>query len=117
MKSQNKTTGKIGEDVACAYLKDHGYQIVERNWGNKWGEIDIIAHDRETIVFVEVKTKIGIKFGIPEEMVNKRKLNQIMRIAYTYPLVNNSAVRIDVVAIVLHTDLATDSINHYKAVY
>ena len=113
----NKTTGKIGEDLACDYLIKKGYQILERNWGNKWGEIDIIARDKETVVFVEIKTKVGISFGTPEEMVNPKKLAQIQRLASTYPLAKNNQLRIDVVAVILKPDQNIQSINHYPAVY
>lgn len=116
-KFQNKSTGKIGEDAACDFLKKKGYQILERNWGNKWGEIDIIAKDKEIIVFVEVKTKIGINFGTPEDMINPRKLNQIQRLASTYPQSQNSQLRIDVIAIILNSDLSLQSISHHQAVY
>ena len=116
-KSQNKSTGKIGEDLAVDLLINKGYQILERNWGNKWGEIDIIARDKETIVFVEVKTKVGIEYGTPEEMVNPRKLSQIQRLASTYSLSKNSQLRIDVIAVILSPDLTLQSIKHYEAVY
>src|SRR3990170_1285321 len=114
-KSQNKTTGKIGEDLAASYLKDKGYEILDRNWGNKWGEVDIIGKDKETIVFVEVKTKVGYLFGTPEEMVGKKKLSQIQKIAAFYLPAENSPKRIDVVAIVLSPDLTPERINHYQA--
>jgi len=116
-KTQNKQTGKIGEDFACAFLKNKGYVIIERNWGNKWGEIDIICKYKETVVFIEVKTKIGTEYGTPEEMVNKHKLSQIQRLASSYPLSQNSQLRIDVIAVVLSPDLTLKSINHHQAVY
>lgn len=117
IKTQNKTTGKIGEDLAIELLKNKGYQILERNWGNKWGEIDIIAKDQKTIVFVEVKTKIGKGFGSPEEMVGYKKLSQIQKISSLYLPSDNSPKRIDVVAIVLSFNLTPETINHYQAVY
>lgn len=116
-KTDNKSTGKIGEELAADFLTRKGYQILEKNWGNKWGEIDIIARDNETVVFVEVKTKIGINFGTPEEMVNWRKLNQIQKLASSYPLSQNTQLRIDVVAVVLNPDYSLNSINHHQAVY
>ena len=116
-KSQNKSTGKIGEDLAVDLLINKGYQILERNWGNKWGEIDIIAKDDEILVFVEVKTKIGDFFGTPEEMVNHHKLSQLQKIASSYSSSENSPKRIDIVAIVLSPDLSPERINHYQAVY
>ena len=115
----NREIGKIGEDLACDYLKKHGYEILERNWGNKWGEIDIIAKlkTKETIVFVEVKTKVGEDYGQPENMINKRKLFQVLRMAQIYEPALKFPKRIDVVAIVLNNDLSLKRLSHYEAVY
>ena len=114
----NKQIGKLGEDFATEYLQKQGYEILARNWGNKWGEIDIICkyHLFGVIVFVEVKTKTGTMFGSPTQMVNPRKLIQIQRIASLYPAGNNQA-RIDVIAIVLTRNQKLQSLNHYQAVY
>ena len=116
-KTQNKQIGKIGEDLACDLLKNKGYQILERNWGNKWGEIDIIAKDKNTIVFVEVKTKVSLIFGNPEEMVSPRKLAQIQKLASFFPLAKNNSLRIDVIAVILSPDLTLKSITHHQVVY
>jgi len=116
-KTKNKQIGKIGEDLAVGILKNKGYQILERNWGNKWGEIDIIAKDGQTIVFVEVKTKIGIEFGTPEEMINHHKLSQIQKLAAFYPQSQNSPLRIDIVAVILSNDHTPRTITHHRAVY
>lgn len=116
-KTHNKTTGKIGEDLAVEFLKNKGFQILERNWNNKWGEIDIIAKDNQTYVFIEVKTKIGNEFGTPEEMVRPKKLSQIQKIATLYPHSKNSPLRIDVLAIVLSPGLSLLRLTHHRAVY
>lgn len=116
-KVQNKHVGKIGEELAGEFLKDKGYEIVEKNWGSKWGEIDIIAKKGEMFVFVEVKTKIGEGFGSPEEMINKSKLQQVQRMASVYMRALDSQKRIDVVAVVLDSNLNSQRINHYEAVY
>ena len=117
VKQNNKQIGKLGEDLATEYLQKQGYQILARNWGSKWGEIDIIGKSGPTIVFVEVKTKVGQQFGAPHEMVNPRKLLQIQRIASLYPAGINQSKRIDVVAIVLTRAKKLQSLNHYQAVY
>jgi len=122
-KQSNKATGKLGEDLAAEYLQQQGYEILERNWGNKWGEIDLVCKvaplgaTLPTLVFVEVKTKIGQQFGAPHEMVNPRKLLQIQRIASLYPAGKNQPKRIDVIAIVLTRERKLQSLNHYQAVY
>ena len=94
--------GQIGEEYALTILKNNGYQIIQRNFRSKIGEIDIIAKDKGTLVFVEVKTRWSAKFGKPEEAVTPRKLNKIKRIGEYYLLTHTNLpkkLRIDVVAI------------------
>ena len=112
-----KQTGKVGEEVAAEFLSKKGYKILERNWGSKWGEIDLIGQDGETLVFVEVKTKKGESWGRPEEMVNWRKLEQVKRMATLYRPEVDSLRRLDVVAVVLNYDGSIRRIDHYEAVY
>lgn len=117
-KQSNKLIGRLGEDLAADYLQKQGYEILSRNWGNKWGEIDIIARITPgVLVFVEVKTKVGNQFGAPHEMVNSRKLFQIQRMASLFPAGINQPKRIDVVAVVLTREKKLQSLNHYQAVY
>jgi len=117
MKKYNKQIGRLGEQLAVEYLTDKGYVVLERNWGNKWGEIDLICRDGVTLVFVEVKTKRGLAFGRPEEMVDSRKLQQIKRISSLYSAGINSPKRIDVVTIVLSHHLKPQEVKHYLGVY
>ena len=119
MKSANKVTGNRGETLAAEYLQKKGYKIIERNFRTRFGEIDIICSDAQTLVFVEVKTKIGHDFGEPEEMVNKRKLSQVKRMGEVY-LQDKGVValcRVDVVAIVLESSGSVEKLEHYQAVY
>lgn len=122
-KQNNKAIGMLGEDLAAKYLEQKGYEILARNWGNKWGEIDIVCRvaplgaTLPTLVFVEVKTKVGQQFGAPHEMVNNRKLLQIQRMASLYPAGKNQLKRIDVVAVILNYDRSLKRLNHYRAVY
>jgi len=117
MKLWNSITGKKGEDIASEFLKNKGYEILERNWRNKFGEIDIIAKKKDVLVFVEVKTKIGELFGLPEEMVGRGKLQKIRHMATIYMNGKESLCRIDIVAIVLGDDSSVSRINHYENVY
>ncbi len=116
-KKENKTIGRIGEDLALSFLQEKGFVLVQRNWGKKWGEIDIICMDQGVLVFVEVKTKRGVLFGSPEEMVGWRKLSQIQRIASVHPNPKGHPVRIDVVAVVLTREGVPVRTTHYEAVY
>lgn len=65
--------GKIGEDMATEYLNKKGYKILERNFECRQGEIDIIALDKDEIVFVEVKTRTSKKYGLAAEAVDENK--------------------------------------------
>lgn len=82
--------GDIGEKIAQKYLKKHGYKIVETNYRNKLGEIDIIAYDKKEdyLVFVEVKTKSTDYFGLPREMVDEHKQRKIQQVATFYLMFN-----------------------------
>lgn len=119
----NKSTGRLGEEMAAELLQNKGYEIVERNWRSKWGEIDLICNfqnpntKEKTYVFVEVKTKVGKDFGSPEEMINKGKLLQVQRMASVYSKAKNLQKRIDVVAVVLDRDFKVTRISHYECVY
>jgi len=105
--------GNQGEDIAAAYLSSIGFRIITRNYRNKSGEIDIVAEDKETLVFVEVKTRRSKRFGLPEEAVTLQKQRQIVRAATWYLSHHNmleSPVRFDIVAVLL--DCGTPEINH-----
>ena len=100
--------GKYGEDLAVAFLEKRGYKIIDRNFRIRGGEIDIVAIEKNTLVFVEVKTRTSLQFGLPQESVTKNKIYFLERAAKFYrnrrknlPL----AERIDVVAIDLSQDL------------
>jgi len=116
MKTFNRSTGRTGEDMAARMLQDKGYTILERNFSNKFGEIDIIARDKNVLVFVEVKTKIGVDFGLPEEMISREKLHRIRNLATMYLKGKSVPCRIDVVAIVLGPDNTVVRLTHYENV-
>ncbi len=118
-KTDNKLTGKIGEDFAAAYLNSLNLIILERNFSSKFGEIDLIVQDGPTLVFVEVKTKVGDQFGSPEEMINKGKIAKVKRMAIFYLLdqgIKEPACRIDAVCIVLNSDHSLKSLHHYPSI-
>ncbi len=119
LKSLSKTgisLGKRGEDLACDYLKGHGLKIIQRNYRQKSGEIDIVCRDQSYIVFVEVKTRKSLRYGLPYEAVTKKKQAQISRVALDYLTRHkclNHAVRFDVVSIVITNNSPAD-IEHLK---
>lgn len=79
-----KALGSKGEDLAVRFLKKIGYKIIARNYKTHVGEIDIIAKDGDTTVFVEVKTRADDSFGHPFEAVDKRKRQKIKNLALSY---------------------------------
>ncbi len=105
--------GDWGEKVAVNYLMKQGYQILDRNYKTKLGELDIVAKERDIIVFVEVKTRSSRSFGLPQEAVNFKKQNKIMRMAMQY-LQNRDlrgTWRIDVVGIVMSKNRRVENID------
>ena len=79
-----KILGKKGEKLAENYLKRQGCNIVKRNYKTPFGEADIIAQDKDEVVFVEVKTRIGDKYGTPREAVTTTKQRRYYKIAECY---------------------------------
>ena len=70
-----KDIGNLGEDMAVKFLLEKGYEIIERNFLKPFGEIDIIAKDKDFLVFIEVKARKNINFGFPREFVNGSKID------------------------------------------
>ncbi len=96
--------GRWGEEIAVRALEAHSYVIVERNWRCRAGEVDIIARDGETWVFVEVKLRQGEAHGLPEEAVTSSKQTRLLQVASMYLDAHDLydvPSRIDVVAISL----------------
>jgi putative endonuclease len=97
-------TGKRGEELAAAYLTKAGYRIVERNYRCRFGEIDIVAEEGETLVFIEVKSRRSVAYGEPQLAVSHQKQKKISRIAMHYlqeRQFHHRFARFDVVAVKL----------------
>ena len=86
--------GQLGEEHAKSYLIQKGYKILETNYRCKLGEIDIIACQEKTLIFIEVKTRRSLEYGLPCEAVTREKLRHIINVARIYT-VNNSLCDID----------------------
>lgn len=107
MSEKRLALGKKGEDLAAWYLQERGYSIVLRNYRERSGEIDIIARDGKTLVFVEVKTRQTGASYFPAEAVTRRKQAQIGRVAQEYLLrrnLYNEPARFDVVSVSMSPD-------------
>ena len=101
-----------GEDLATQFLKNKGYKIIERNFRKGYGEIDIIAIQGRTLVFVEVKTRTSNQYGSPLEAISYFKLRSLIKTAEFYKMLNPKlpeALRIDAVSILL--DISNNLVN------
>lgn len=94
--------GIIGEEIASNYLKSINYEILDRNFNCKQGEIDIIAKDKEEYVFVEVKTRTNKEYGEPVDAVNEIKKKHLQKAIEYYIYINkleNEYIRIDIIEV------------------
>jgi putative endonuclease len=101
---EKKELGKKGEEVALRFLKKNGYRIIEQNYICKMGEMDIIAREKDTLVFIEVKTRTSTEFGPPQLAVHSSKQRQLSKVALNYlneKRLKDVKARFDVVAILL----------------
>jgi putative endonuclease len=100
--NRNLCLGKSGEEAAIELLKNSGYKVWHRNYRTRLGEIDIIAKDKDTICFVEVKTRLSDKQGLPAESISRVKQRHISKAALMFLKEKNllsQKARFDVVAI------------------
>ncbi len=110
-----KLLGRSGEDRAAKHLAKLGYRVLERNYRTKQGEIDLIALDGDTVVFVEVKTRTSDAYGAPELAVDQRKQGRMVKAALGYlrqKKLHQMACRFDVVAISGEDDPQVDVIRN-----
>jgi len=113
MSFERLRSGKTGEDSAVAFLGKKGYRVIERNFKNDLGEIDIIAWDKGTLCFIEVKTRTSDIFGSPFESVTAAKQKKLIRTAQSYLKFTGQSdvkARFDVIAVML-TDARVQSID------
>jgi putative endonuclease len=108
--NHDRALGRRGEDIAHRYLRRRGYVIVARNYMTRSGsgEVDIIAWDKETLVFVEVKTRSSVEFGTPDSAVDAEKQHKLMIAARDYARranVNWDMTRFDIVSVVTSTPI------------
>ena len=101
--STNKINlGKKGEELALSYLKSKKFKIIEKNLRSRYGEIDIIANDHGTLVFIEVKTRTSEAFGLPIQGINQKKKEKLRQLAMRYLAekeLTEKEVRFDVLGI------------------
>lgn len=112
--------GRRGEELAASFLTGLGYTILDRNWRSRGGELDIVAQDADTTVFVEVKTRAGLGYGHPFEAITELKVARLRRLAMAWCDAHvterrRARVRIDAIAVIAPRD-TEPSIEHLKAV-
>jgi putative endonuclease len=116
-RARKKSLGERGEDAAARFLKRLRYHVLGRQVQTKSGEIDIVAVDRRTVVFVEVKTRHSTDAGHPTEAVDDNKQARLTRAALSYLKANGLleyACRFDVVAVIWSDETSQPAIEHYR---
>ncbi len=124
MSHDTNNLGRLGEDLAASYLVNNGYKIVQRNYRNVLGEIDIIAKKKGIVTFVEVKTRDSVHgdYFLPEQSVNFRKQSKLKKLCEMYVnecnYQDNQEWQIDIISILLDKSTQKSTINHIEnAVY
>ncbi|MCS6543035.1 YraN family protein [Curtobacterium herbarum] len=116
-RDRRRATGNAGEDQAAQWLERHGFSIIDRNWRCARGEVDIVARDGDTIVFIEVKTRTGQTTGHPLDAVTPRKLARIRQLVpawfHAHREQTARAIRIDCIAVTMIADHV--AIEHVEA--
>ena len=120
MTTRQHAIGRWGEDLAARYLHTQGYRILERNLRTAYGEIDILAQEDDMLVFIEVKTRTSLAFGLPESSVNLIKQAHIRSAALAYiqahPEYDEVTWRVDVLAILQRKGDPQPQISHFEDV-
>ncbi len=104
---KRKSTGVLGEKLAQGFLKKKGYSILETNYRCREGEIDIIARQKDCLIFIEVRTKSNLEFGTPEESITETKMRHLEQAAQHYRQNHDKLPdlwRIDLVAVELDSN-------------
>lgn len=116
--NNTKELGDYGEKVASKFLIDMGYTIIAKKFFTRFGEIDIIAKDKNEYVFIEVKTRTTAFYGAPAEAININKQKHILKssryFVYKYNL-ENEYIRFDIIEIYINSE--KNNINHIKNVF
>lgn len=117
-KDKRKEKGAVAEEHAASYLLDQGYEVIDRNWRCRSGELDIVARKDDFLIFIEVRSRSGSsRYGTPAESVNVHKINQVRKTAEVYLLYKQAdlittMIRFDVIAVLLHADMTVANLEH-----
>jgi putative endonuclease len=99
--ASHNVTGNAGEALAAVYFTNNDYTILHQNWRHSRFEVDIIAHKNEVLHFIEVKTRKTKNFGLPEESVTKKKIQNLMNASeeYLYQFPQWKRIQFDILSI------------------
>ena len=118
-----KQLGQFGENIACDYLKNNGYRILDRNYVKLWddktkGEIDIVVRKDKIISFVEVKAMTDNPDFFPEDKVNYKKQKKLIKLAQSWLSENriplDSAWQVDVISVTIDTQTKKTEVQHFE---
>ncbi|MFD1426574.1 putative endonuclease [Kroppenstedtia sanguinis] len=119
-KDRRRETGQIGEALAASYLENQGYTILETNWRNRIGELDLIAEQEGELVIVEVRTTRGRQFGYGFQSIDRKKQQQVRKLALAYLQARQPQMpsfRIDVISVLLSPADDPLRIDHLEAAF
>jgi len=119
MTMSKKAIGDFGEQEACDYITELGYEIVKRNYYSRFGEVDIIAKDRDVYVFIEVKTRKYVSEGDVFENINDRKLRRFRKTVEFFCMRNDiidQDLRVDLIGVIVNKD-GSINIAHDKDIW
>lgn len=112
-----KSVGRSGEETAERFLKNLSYKLLDRNFNTRWGELDMVARDRDVIVFVEVKARTETDFARPEESVTSKKQVRLRKAAQLWLAEHYKrdvpVCRFDVVSVTFDRD-GNETVEHFK---
>ncbi len=99
--AQHNELGRVGEELAAEFLRKNDYEILERNWFFQKAEVDIIAKKENMLAIIEVKTRTGTDFGLPQDCVKPKKIQLLVKAVNEYVIANDLdvTVRFDIIAI------------------
>lgn len=103
--AEHLRSGQYGEHLALNFVHEQGYQILDRNWRYRYWEVDIVAMDGDTLVFIEVKSRTNTDFGEPLDFVDWKKKRNLIKLAEAYIKIKSfqGEIRFDIVSVYLKT--------------
>lgn len=117
MKHLNKDIGNYGEKIAQNFLKKNGYHILDCNFRNHIGELDVICRKQNLLIIVEVKSRYNLDYGFPRESVNYQKQKSIIKLTYSYIYLKklyNLNIRFDIIEVLFNNNNSKYKITHIK---